>query len=53
MQQDFNKVFYNINNLRINAAGTITSNITSGNAISGNITVTNPINLDLDSIDSF
>ena len=57
MQEDFNEVFYSINNPGIDTARAITNNITGGNATSGNtisnnIAAANPTNLDLDSVDS-
>ena len=46
MQQDFNKVFCSINNLRIDAAGVITGDVTGGNMVA-----TGLADLDLDSVD--
>ena len=52
IQEDFNEVFYSINNLEIDAAKAITSDVTSGNITNNNTVVTDPTNLDLDSINS-
>ena len=51
IQEDFNKVFYSINNLKTDTAGAITSNITSSNITSSNTAAANPADLDLDSVD--
>ena len=53
IQEDFNKVFYSINNPGINTARVITNNITSSNVISNNTVAINSTNLDLDSINFF
>ena len=53
IQEDFDEVFCSINNPGIDTAGAITNNITSSNTTSGDVIVTNPTNLDLDSIDFF
>ena len=53
IQEDFNKVFYGINNPRTDAAGVITSNIIGGNIINSNMAAVNPTDLNLNSVDFF
>ena len=52
MQEDFDKVSYSIDNPGTDTAGAITGDITGGNTTGSNVAVTDPADLDLDSVDS-